>query len=178
MTITTNTITIPKVITLTILATDMTPLKGFLFPLPPSKPPLKPSSKDKAPYSTTLIKTVNSQPLDRPLLALFDTGSTKTWIKKSALPPNVNGYTLPTVSSQTMAGKFQSNQGVNLDHIILPEFDPSKTYDHLQAQLLFNECRYDIIFGCDALKLFSLVLDFDNNLMTTSNTIVPMHKLS
>ena len=111
-----------------------------------------PTSLDVLPFSTVLVCSIQNHTLDSPLLCLFDSGSMSTWIKRSAIPRGVVGRAVSSITSQTMAGNFSSNQAVTLEHITLPEFMKNHHFNSLEAHLLFQDCRYDIIFGRDALR--------------------------
>ena len=58
----------------------------------------------------------------QPLLCLLDSGATSSWIARKRLPKGACGKTVAMVSHQTMAGKFSSNQQVELEGVVLPEF--------------------------------------------------------
>ena len=103
------------------------------------------------------------------LLCLFDTGSTHTFIKRSALPPGVCGKRVPNKTNNTLAGTYTTNLIVELQGIQLPEFTKHRTYDSLPARIIPGACRYDVIFGRDALSLFQLILDFGKNEMTMAH---------
>ena len=73
-----------------------------------------------------------------------------------------------------MAGKFNSNQKITLKDVILPEIRQDIVLPNLEARLFAAPCRYDIILGRDALRHFKINLNFDDNVLETSNTIIPM----
>ena len=58
----------------------------------------------------------------QPLLYLLDSGATSSWITKRKLPKGVVINTVSTVSNQTMAGTFSSNEQVELRGVVFPEF--------------------------------------------------------
>ena len=66
---------------------------------------------------------------------------------------------------------------VDLNRIVLPEFRRSRTYRHIEGRILHADCRYDIIFGRDALHLFGYKPDFKTHLMKIGDDIVPMRPL-
>ena len=73
-----------------------------------------------------------------------------------------------------MAGTFSSSLSVQLQHITLPEYFKHRTYHDLPAQVMITDCRYDIIFGRDACRLFGIKIDFDNDITTIDNETVRM----
>ena len=86
------------------------------------------------------------------------------------LPPGVCGKTVPRETNATIAGTYTTSTIVNLQNIQLPEFNKHRTFETLSARLIPDACRYDVIFGRDALSLFQLILDFGNNRMTMADT--------
>ena len=112
-----------------------------------------------------------------PSCGLFDGGSTSTWIKASSLPCGVNGHIANTVTSNTITGNVKSNLVVDLNRIVLPKFQRSCTYRHIEGHILHIDCHYDVIFGRDALSLFGYKPDFETHLMKIGDDIVPMHPL-
>ena len=134
---------------------------------------------DKIPYSFSVIKSIQGQVTPhRPLLCLFDSGSTLTWIRRGALPSKVE----PAMSKQpvvgsTMAGKFTSFKEVKLQGITVPEFSPTRALDSLRAQVMEADCRYDIIFGRDFCTMYGIVLDFEEQEMHSLSTVVPMREM-
>ena len=58
----------------------------------------------------------------QPLLCLLDSGATSSWIAKRKLLKSVVIDMVPTVSNQTMAGMFSSNEQVELRGVVFPEF--------------------------------------------------------
>ena len=73
-----------------------------------------------------------------------------------------------------MAGKFSSNQQVGLYDILLPLIRQDIVLPELQVRVFPTSCQYDIILGCDALCHFQIILDFDNNIIESSNSAIPM----
>ncbi|KAG7372074.1 retroviral aspartyl protease [Nitzschia inconspicua] len=110
-----------------------------------------------------LIKSWKGKTLDRPLLCLIDTGSTYSWIKIKSLPPGVNGTTVTPVSSQTLAGKLESNQVISNVDVTFPEFHRQRTVHQRTFRLVNNHMRYDVIIGRDILKHCGFKVDFEND---------------
>ena len=59
---------------------------GMFFPTPKTSRTTK-RQQDLAPICICKIKTIGGIPLDRPLICLFDTGSTGVMINRRVLPP-------------------------------------------------------------------------------------------
>ncbi|KAG7360643.1 retroviral aspartyl protease [Nitzschia inconspicua] len=121
-----------------------------------------------------LIKSWKGKTLDRPLLCLIDTGSTYSWIKTKSLPPGVNGTTVTPVSSQTLAGKLESNQVISNVDVTFPEFHRQRTVHQRTFRLVNNHMRYDVIIGRDILKHCGFKVDFENDKVTWDDVNVPM----
>lgn len=51
-----------------------------------------------------IIGEIHMKADGRPLMALFDPGSTTTWINRRALPQGVNGLATTTVTGSTIGG--------------------------------------------------------------------------
>ena len=73
-----------------------------------------------------------------------------------------------------MAGVFTSNLVVDLESITFPEFMKNRTYDKVEGRLLHQPCRYDIIFGRDALSKFGITLDFDKHQLDMDGATLSM----
>ena len=124
--------------------------------------------------SFALLSTIQSQPFERPLLVLFDSGSKGTWINGKRLPKGVHGKTVDSVTGSTLAGTFTSNQEVSIGELILPEFHRGRRVDGVTARIFHAPCRYDMVLGRDTLRKIGLVVDFDDNVMTWDDVTVPM----
>ena len=96
-------------------------------------------------------------------MALLDSGSTKTWINKDCVPPNVKGDIVDSVVGSTLAGTFKSNTQVRLQDFVLTELHDKRSVPEVLARIFDSECRYDIIIGRDILRTFGIVLDFETN---------------
>ena len=55
-------------------------------------------------------------------------------------------------TSQTLAGTFTSNQEIQLEQIMLPEFFKTRKIDHVKAKIFTTQCQYDMILGRDLLN--------------------------
>ncbi len=124
-----------------------------------------PTNIDKIPYSFVLIGSAKNHKMTKPLLCLFDSGSTSSWIKKSSIPAGCNGTTTTVVTGQTMAGTFTSNQALTCNNVSFPEFFRARSFESVGARIFFSECRYDVIFGRDLISQMGLILDFKDGYM-------------
>eukprot|EP00978_Attheya_sp_CCMP212_P022528 scaffold67261_cov43-Attheya_sp.AAC.3 len=95
------------------------------------------------------------------MVALLDTGSTRSFIHRSCLP----SVATPTLSkkpliSNTAAGKLESRTEVGMMGIVCPEFTRSKRMDNLTAYVIESPCHYNVILGRDFLEATGMVSDF------------------
>ena len=85
---------------------------------------------------------------------LFDSGSTVSLIKRSALPPKVTTKTISETKNISMlAGKLQAQEVITLRDLRLPEFDTNWRISQQKA-LVFdnNQVRYDVILGTNSVE--------------------------
>ena len=120
---------------------------------------------DKVPYSFVLIDDAKGHKIQKPLLCLFDTGFTLTWIKKKSIPPGCNGTTTSKVTGQTMAGTFTSNQALTCNNVTFQEFVRSRSFESINARIYFSDCRYNVIFGRDDISQMGLIMDLKEDFM-------------
>ena len=73
-----------------------------------------------------------------------------------------------------MAGEFSSNQRVILHDMLLPEIHQDIVLPEVQACVFTASCRYDRILGRNALCHFQIILGFNNNIIKSSTSSVPM----
>ena len=71
---------------------------------------------------------------------------------------------------------FTSNLVVDLESIAFPEFMKNRTCDKVEDCLLQQACRYDVIFGRDALSKFGIKLDFDQHQLDMEGASLSMHR--
>jgi transposase InsO family protein len=127
------------------------------------------------PKSFLIARTINATPSARILTILFDSGGTGCWINERALPRNCPTTPLDQPkSSLTLAGTLSSQFVVQLQGIILPEFDRNKTIERQGAYVFSGPCNYDIILGRDFLETIGLILDFDRGVMEWMDKAVAM----
>ena len=133
-------------------------------------------NNDKVPMASCVIQFANKQALKKPLLVLFDSGSSSTWFSAKALPPGCVPNKVDPLSSSTLAGQMTSNLEVKLDRLTFPEFFKTRVVDSVNTRVFHTECRYDAIIGRDLLNDMGLVLDFKQNKMSWDECHVPMRE--
>ena len=127
------------------------------------------------PISIVLVDTMqNTTVPKKPLLVLFDSGSTGSWMNAKSLPKGINGKSVTPVQGSTLAGNFKSSREVNLTHLVFPEFSKHKALDKATMRVFDSHCRYDMIIGRDVLRTLGLNLDFQDNIMTWDGQSVSM----
>ena len=136
----------------------------------PSQLPREPP----VPMSFLASESMESIPSNKPYTVLFDSGSMSTWISHCCLPPDLTPRDAPPITGTTLAGPFTSNAIVHLFGVRLPKLRCNVSLTELKARVFDNDCRYDIIMGCDALQVFCLQLDFEKNTIQCGTTEHPI----
>lgn len=77
---------------------------------------------------------------------------------------------------QGFGGTKILNEVVELQKILLPEFSKSFQIEIIQALVIDDKPKYDLIVGRDVLKSTGFMIDFDNGLIKWLNMQVPMKK--
>ena len=108
------------------------------------------------------------------MLCLLDSGATGCWISHTALPPDIQTNQVPTVTNQTLAGSFTSNDSVGIHNLLLPEFHQMRCIETLPAKIFNKGCRYDMILGRDFMAELGIVLDFKLKIMEWDGSTVTM----
>ena len=78
------------------------------------------------------------------------------------------------MKSQTIAGEFISSSKVTIKDICLPEFMSNRVFDSIEARIINTNCRFDMIIGWDALRMFKLNLLFKENIIEMEDISLPM----
>ena len=130
--------------------------------------------------SFALVRHIHKQSTGHPLLVLYDSGSTTTWIHERALPESVHPTKGPAISGATIAGTFHSRKTVTLDNVVFPEFDKSTAYNTIKTSVIDKHvpCRYDMIIGRDLCRLMGLRLDFEEHVIEAKDVTVAMRTYS
>jgi hypothetical protein len=102
----------------------------------------------------------------KPLVVLFDSGSSHTWWNIKSIPGGVVPRKVDSSSSLTLAGPMQSNLEVTVEDVTFPEFFKTRRIGKVEARVFTAECCYDAIIGRDLLRELGMNLDFKNNKMT------------
>ena len=119
----------------------------FIYEVPVPKNE-NPKNKSLTPISIMVVDTIGLVKSRKLLKVLFDPGSTKTLIKKAALP--TAAIPIPMQERRkinTIAGSMCSQELIRLKGIRLPEFDKNRRVEGIKALIFDNQCKYDIILG-------------------------------
>ena len=117
----------------------------YNIPLPKCK-----RTATKTPMTICTAKTIGAVTSHKILRVLFDSESTKTRTKQSALPCTAKPKQLGTARNLlTLAGKLTAADVITLRDIRLPEFDKNRQIDEHKALVFYTKSRYDIILGTD-----------------------------
>jgi hypothetical protein len=118
--------------------------------------------------SYTLVSSMQNARVHSLLCVLFDSGSDKTLIHESALPPGI----VPSKGKKRkligVTSSVHVDQEITLDNITLPEFSATqRDTSPIRAVVMYNDdSSYDLIIGMDVMQV--LGIDIHN----TSKTIV------
>ena len=134
------------------------------------------SKPELLPIALSVCGRIQGTRFGKQLLVLLDSGSTTSWMSRKAMPNNVSGYSVPTVTGSTLAGTFTSKEQVCVQDMILPEFSYKKSLSKIGMKVFDADCRYDIILGRDALRSFGVTLDFDQQAMTVDGVCRSMRE--
>ena len=110
------------------------------------------------------------------LVALFDTGSSVTLIKSSAIPNQAQVNHTQEGLFSTAAGVYRSADLVTLKTISFPEFSPSRRFNVIDCHIFNNDaCPYDLIIGRNILSQAGFFFDFQKNHTTWFDVSVPFY---
>ena len=114
--------------------------------------------QDLLPVLLFIPKYIQGIPNQQVLTALFHSGGTISLIHTHAI--STEG--IPTIGDNQiftmLAGKFCSNQQVQLQEIVLPEFKRTAYIDKQTCQVFTGPCTYDVILGRDFLHSYTFTL--------------------
>jgi hypothetical protein len=108
------------------------------------------------------------------MAALCDSGSTITWICRSALPNGVVPYSVARQRSSTLAGTFESSLPVHVSNVLLTELSRSRRIDSFEIRIIETPCRYDIILDRQELTKSAIDLSFSDFLVKFADVSRPM----
>ena len=95
---------------------------------------------DKVPMALCLVSMMQKQKSAKPLVVLFDSGSSHTWLNQKALPKGCVPTKVDAVSSRTLAGTLNSNLSVEMERLVFPEFFKTRFIDSVEARVFQTPC--------------------------------------
>ena len=131
---------------------------------------------DVAPISILLCKAIQKNHSEKPLVTLFDGGSSSTLLNERALPRGATPHVAERKQLTTTAsGTFDTSRTVHLTDIRLPEFSNGRRLEGMVCRL-FNSptCQYDIILGRDFLRYAGIECSYIENSITWLGRTIEM----
>lgn len=145
--------------------------KNFLSENPGSKNCITPNS-------LLVAHMIQGQKTAKVLHALFDTGSTKCFIRRDALPKGANPFPVEKIRVKTLQGQTSVCQAVWLSDVMLPEFSTttriteaftayvvepgSMTYDVLLGQDFNSRHKIDILNSTQEIQWMDQLVPFQH----------------
>jgi hypothetical protein len=136
------------------------------------------SPVDTVPCTIMQVRMIQDHEMRKPLLILFDPGSTKSYIKQSVLPPGATPRLHRELQTAiTLSGESKMNRSVILEDIILPEFTKSLRMNRSEMWVFNNpEVKYDAIIGRDLLHEMKIDICYSDGTMKMEGRVVLMKK--
>ena len=148
----------------------------FIYEVPVPKNE-NPKNKSLTPISIMVVDTVGLVKSRKLLKVLFDPGSTKTLIKKSAIPAAATPIPIQEKRKiNTIAGSMCSEELIRLNGLRLPEFDKNRQIEGIKALIFDSKCKYDIILGADFLNMIGLDIKYSTGEMEWYGNTLPMQE--
>ena len=129
----------------------------------------------------TVMQTqyVQGKEMEKPMVILFDPGSTRSYIRQQILPagatPKVHREEL---FATTLSGESKTNRSVELQNVIFPEFTRSLRLEKCEMWVFDNpNVRYDAIIGRDLLQELKMDICYSDNTMKMEGRRVLMKKI-
>ena len=128
---------------------------------------------DLTPIIFINAKHIQQQHLNRPLVALLDSGSTGTMINRASFPYGVITSRETPKTTVTTNGTFNSCEQVQITSCKCPEFG-SRSIPDIKADVFDSHCCFDMIIGRDLLEPIGIKLDFGNDTVQWIDHTIPM----
>lgn len=110
-----------------------------------------------------LVKSIQGRPCSRLLKVLYDSGGSKSMIKKSILPKGVRvTQSNNRMLMNTLAGTYAPLGSVEIKGMQLPAFDKNRIIAEHGFMVFDQHCSYDIILGGDFLRKIGMNLQYDD----------------
>ena len=89
--------------------------------------------EDAVPIASCVVHMMQKQISQKPHVILFDSGSTRSWWKRSSLPKGCVPRVVEEQKSATLAGNLSSKCAVTLQNISFPEFFKTQVVDEIEC---------------------------------------------
>ena len=117
----------------------------------------------------TVMQTqyVQGKEMEKPMVILFDPGSTRSYIRKQILPEG----TTPSIHREellatTLSVESKTNRSVQLQNVIFPEFTRSLRLEKCELWVFDStNVQYDAIIGRDLLQELKMDICYSDNTM-------------
>ena len=131
---------------------------------------------DLSPVVYVTVNQIQQSLPTRALIVLLDSGISHTMIKKDSLLHGMTVTTTPARRTTTTNGVFATNSNVALKIVKFPKFG-NHYIDQLSADVFDSPtCHYDIILGCNLLKLMgACCIDFKSERCNVGETVCDLH---
>ena len=128
-----------------------------------------------SPCTMLLVKSIQGRAFNRPLRALFDSGSDSSHIQQRVLPKGAGSSTMAKPKLIVgMTGTASISQEVELQDMLLPEFSQSlRISDPFKCYVMDNKSVYDIILGRDFLMTVGIDILHSTQEMKWLDTTLP-----
>ena len=119
------------------------------------------------PCTVMQVQYVQGKEMEKPMMILFDPGSTRSYVKQQILPagatPRLHREEL---LATTLSGESRTNRSVELRNIIFPEFTRSLRLEKCEMWVFDSaSVRYDAIIGRDLLQELKMDICYSDNTM-------------
>ena len=135
---------------------------------------LEEGRKGDVPVTILEPKSVNDKGYNKTLRALLDSGASITCIKRKALPKGCVPHRIKGCNVQGFGGEKVLNEVLELQQVTLPEFSRSFQIERIQALIIDDDPKYDIILERDVLQPTGFALDFDDGSIRWMDMKIPM----
>jgi hypothetical protein len=135
-------------------------------------------NSEYVPCTVMQVQYVQGKEMEKPMMILFDPGSTRSYVKQQILPAGVTPRLhREELLATTLSGESRTNRSVEIRNIIFPEFTRSLRMEKCEMWVFDNNSvRYDAIIGRDLLQELKIDICYSDNTMKMEGRRVLMKK--
>ena len=126
-----------------------------------------------------VVKIIQGKACSKILRVLYDSGGSKSMVKKNILPRGVrldtNG---PRTLMNSLAGTYAPLGSVSIKGMRLPVFDKNRIIDEHNFMVFDQPCNYDIILGGDFPRKIGMNLNYKDLSVEWLGNTAPMDSLN